>query len=170
MEKAILLRRKVGFFILTCGVIAGLSAFLFVSSNIGLCRYDSICEKQYENMGKFIFVPTFFTFVLGALAFVHTKGGRILWAVSLAVLLFSVDIIFFMEEGSGGGWGFPNISNQAIFGSLLVVMYGTYILSAFLKEVLGEKFSLMKRISGKRMFFLTFVIIILTWITIGEWL
>lgn len=164
-------RKTLGFFALICGVVAAISAFLFVPSDIGLCDQNNWgCERRYEIIGKFIFTPTLLVFMLGTLVFVHTRKEKKPWKMTLAALLFGVVVYFFMEDSAGGGWGLPSVSDQAAFGSLLVLVYGAYILSSALKELFGEKFSLIKRIGTKKVFFFTLIIILVVWIIVGQWL
>lgn len=163
-------RKRLGILAFVCGVVAGLSTFLFVASDIGLCEGSNrSCVGQYENIGKFIFTPSFLVFTLGTLVFVHTKKDKKPWVVSIVALLFGI-MVYFMNNHSGGGWGLPSVSDQEVFGSLLALFYGAYILSAMLKELFGEKFSLIQRIGTKKVFFLTLTVIIIIWIIIGQWL
>lgn len=140
-------RLRVGYAALFSGVLSGLSAFLLIPYEVGLCNpweENNNCSA-FKDFGIFLFIIFFSFFVVGSLFFtLSNKNRTTLRKISLWIIPFAL-IFYFVVPGNDSDFSFPSI--REIIGWPLVVIYSAIIMAFAIKELFSpiiKRFPLWK--------------------------
>lgn len=162
------LRKILGISALFSGVLAGLSSFLMVPKEIGLCNWgDYACIDFSEKIGSTLFVAFMLFFVMGTLIFVHSRKDRKrLIKISSSIAIFGVLIYLTASSSHGAGWG-PSLSARELIGWPITILYSSYIVVLALKEIFHET---INRFGVWKLVTILVVVIFVVFILVAGWL
>ena len=128
-----------------------LSAFMMITERVGLCEWwDSDCTLHYEYLGGIIFSAFFLFFVVGILFFVLSKTGRkTARNITLFMVCFGL-FLYLVPLPDDDGFGF--VTTAEIIGWPVAVLYGVYMLTLTLHELLSGKVSIFGRYARFKLF------------------
>ena len=150
------IRKPIAYSALAAGILSGLSAFMLsafmmITERVGLCEWwDSDCTLHYEYLGGIIFSAFFLFFVVGILFFVLSKTGRkTARNITLFMVCFGL-FLYLVPLPDDDGFGF--VTTAEIIGWPVAVLYGVYMLTLTLHELLSGKVSIFGRYARFKLF------------------